>query len=280
MTARADILVHSGDSIDFLGDSITAQGAVHPSGYINLVITGLAANGIKATAIPEGISGQTSKDMLARFVRDVVDKKPTWLTISCGVNDVWHGAQGVPLDQYKINITSMVDQAQAAGIKVVLLTSTMIYEKQDGVLNQKLVDYNTWLRSLATEKNIPLADLNADMQAKVTAILAVGGPAAANRNNLTIDGVHMNPLGNEMMATGILRAMGLSPDQLTTAHNAWLDIPASTPIEATTYVTLRQYEDLTNLAVQQHMGTTDLINKMWTAEVATPNRPDAAPATK
>ena len=63
----------------------------------------------KIEVIPAGVGGNTSKDMLARLDRDVLSKKPDWMTLSCGVNDVWHGATGVPLDQYQQNITSIVE---------------------------------------------------------------------------------------------------------------------------------------------------------------------------
>ena len=106
----------------------------------------------KPQAIGAGISGHKSNDMLARLDRDVIGRKPDWVTISCGVNDVWHGATGVPLEPYKKNMTEIVDKCQAAGIKVVLLTSTMITEDAGAVFNQKLAAYNDFLRELAKEK--------------------------------------------------------------------------------------------------------------------------------
>src|SRR5512140_2318629 len=99
--------VKSGDSIAFMGDSITEGGWNNPVGYVRLIMSALESNDFKATPIPAGISGHKSNDMLARLQRDVLAKKPTWMTLSCGVNDVWHGAKGVPLDQYKQNITQI-----------------------------------------------------------------------------------------------------------------------------------------------------------------------------
>ena len=193
-----------GKKIAFLGDSITEGGAA-PNGYVTLAIRGLAANGIKATAIPAGISGHKSNDMLARLEKDVLAKKPDWMTLSCGVNDVWHGANGIPLDKYKENITQIVDKCQAAGNKVVILTSTMIGEDQPNPNNQKLIAYNDFLRALAKEKKCLLADLNAEMQA------GIAKAGADKKGNLyTGDGVHMNPLGNQMIATGVLKAFALS----------------------------------------------------------------------
>jgi lysophospholipase L1-like esterase len=218
MALAAELQVKDGQKIAFMGDSITAGGA-KPKGYVSLTIKGLEANGVKATAIPAGISGHKSNQMLARLENDVLSKKPDWMTLSCGVNDVWHGAKGVSLEDYKVNITKIVDQCQAAGVKVMILTSTMIKETQTNELNQKLVPYNEFLRTLATEKKCLLADLNADMQAAI----AKAGPDRKG-NILTGDGVHMNPAGNEMMALGVLKAFGLSEEQLQKAQKSWAEI--------------------------------------------------------
>jgi lysophospholipase L1-like esterase len=231
---RAEILVKSGDKIAFLGDSITAGGWGSPIGYVHLVIAGLEANGVKADAIPAGISGHKSNQMLARLQKDVLDKKPQWMTLSCGVNDVWHGKGGVPLDDemaktepyvsqsdiaargtYKKNITEIIDKAQAAGVKPVILTATVIQEKLDNPENAKLASYNDFLRSLAKEKKVPLADLNQMFQEEIK---------KANKPDqkvLTGDGVHMNPAGNRLMATGVLKALGLNDAELEKARVAW-----------------------------------------------------------
>ncbi len=213
--SQAEVAVKDGEKIAFMGDSITQQGA-GPGGYVRLVISGLEANGIKATAIPAGISGHKSDQMLARLEKDVLSKKPDWMTLSCGVNDVWHGAKGIPLDQYKVNITKIVDQCQAAGIKVMILTSTMIGEDAPNPNNQKLAPYNAFLIELAKEKKCALADLNAAMQAELTA-------AGADRKDkmLTRDGVHMNPAGNMMMASGVLKGFGLDEKQIKKAADSW-----------------------------------------------------------
>ena len=215
MTAMADIAVKNGEKIAFLGDSITQAGA-RPNGYVRLTIRGLESAGVKASAIPAGISGHKSNQMLARLERDVLSKSPNWMTLSCGVNDVWHGKRGVNLADYKVNITKIVDRCQDAGIKVVLLTSTMIGEDKDNANNKKLSTYNDFLKELATEKKCLLADLNAGMQSIIEA-----SNDKKNGKLLTSDGVHMNADGNKMMATGVLEALGLNPEQIKAAQAAW-----------------------------------------------------------
>lgn len=216
----AGIPIKSGEKVAFMGDSITQGGQNNHTGYVQLIARGLAANDVKIEVIGAGISGHKSNDMLARLENDVLSKQPQWMTLSCGVNDVWHGERGVALPDYQKNITAIVDKAQAAGIKVVILTSTMIHENPETPENKKLAAYNDFLRKLAKEKKCLLADLNADMQAAI-AEAAKTQPKPANGNYLTSDGVHMAPAGDRMMATGVLKALGLSKQELEKAMKAW-----------------------------------------------------------
>ena len=251
-------LVKSGETIAFLGDSITQGGAGHPGGYVQRVISGLEANDIKAKMIGAGIGGHKSNQMLERLERDVLSKKPEWMTLSCGVNDVWHGANGVPLDAYEKNITEIVDKTQAVGIKVMILTSTMIGEEAQTDNNKKLAEYNAFLRKLATEKKCLLADLNADMQAAIKP--AAAGGKQVDRQ-LTSDGVHMGPLGDRLMAQGILKAFGLSEAQLTKANEKWLDAPGTAGIHVNANMTLRQYEKLSVLAHSRGLSVEQLVQE-------------------
>jgi lysophospholipase L1-like esterase len=247
--SAAEILVKSGEKIAFLGDSITQGGWNQPSGYVRLVMEGLKANGVEAEAVPAGISGHKSDQMLARLEKDVLSKKPQWMTLSCGVNDVWHNAKGVPLDEamaadgtydanvsqrgtYKKNITEIIDRATAAGVRPVILTATVIKENLENNENRKLAPFNDFLRALAKEKQIPLADLNAMFQ---EAIKAANKPGT---NVYTGDGVHMNAKGNQLMAVGVLRAFGLNPEQIAKAEAAW------TPLQEAADKAARERADL------------------------------------
>lgn len=212
---RGDILVKTGEKIAFLGDSITESGWSSPNGYVKLVIAGLKANDVNIEAVPAGISGHKSNQMLERLEHDVLSKKPQWMTLSCGVNDVWHGKNGVPLELYKENITKILELASAADVRVVILTATVIQEQLDSPQNQQLAGYNEFLRALAHEHHLPLADLNALFHERIKAANLPGGKV------LTTDGVHMNDAGNRLMARGVLRAFGLDDAQLAKAEAAW-----------------------------------------------------------
>jgi lysophospholipase L1-like esterase len=229
-----------GQKLAFLGDSITQFGFQNASGYVNLVALALKDNGHEVVVVPAGVSGNTSRDMLARLKRDVLDKKPDWMTLSCGVNDVWHGATGVDFPTYQKNITSIVDQCTAAGIKVVILTATMIQEDPGNAFNQKLAPYNDFLRSLAKERHLPLADLNAAMQAELAQRKAAN-PKGGATSHLTVDGVHMNGYGNQMMATGILKAFGLTDAQIAAEVPKWSDLPGGFIVDIKVPVSINDY---------------------------------------
>jgi lysophospholipase L1-like esterase len=137
----------------------------------------------------------------------------------------------VGLEEYKKNITAIIDKAQAANIKVMVLTSTMIGEDPERELNKNLIPYNAFLREIAKEKKCLLADLDQDMQEALKKIPDAAGKARMFgehnykrniKNKLTTDGCHMNTLGNAMMAKGILRAFGLSEEKIAAAKKSWL----------------------------------------------------------
>jgi len=241
--AASSIPVQTGQKMAFLGDSITAAGA-RPGGYCRLVLDCLKREGIEATGVFAGISGHKSNQMLARLEKDVLSKKPDWMTLSCGVNDVWHGARGVKLEDYKKNITAIVDQAQAAGVKVMMLTATMIKEDQGNSLNQQLLPYNAFLKELAKTKGCLLADLNTDMQEALKEF----PEDAPKGKQLTSDGVHMNFLGNIMMAEGVLKAFGVPGAKLVAHVKEWKKQPGTGRVRLTVELSRLEYEQIQSKA--------------------------------
>ena len=62
-----------------------------------------------------GIGGNTSRDLLQRFDRDVVSLKPDWVSICIGINDVWRqfDSPAIPDEQvspeeYRFNVEKMI----------------------------------------------------------------------------------------------------------------------------------------------------------------------------
>ena len=203
-----------------LGDSITEQGG-QPGGYVNLLQQYLTTlyPGQSIQVYNAGISGHKATDMQARFQRDVLSKNPDLVTISVGVNDVWHGFYdnhpagdgplGVPLNVYRNKVVQMVEAAKASKAKVVLISPTLIHENLAGPENAKLETYVAEMRAIARETGSGFVDLNAAFKELIRAYQKRAGRTS---NLLTTDGVHMNAAGNRVMAYGILRGLGV-PDK-------------------------------------------------------------------
>ena len=111
--APKEFMLKQGDLIVAMGDSITEGG-----GYLKQADQVLAAQypDLKLQKIKNaGVSGQKAEDMVKRFEKDVVAKKPAVVTISVGINDVWHRVNKPHdpkvLEAYKENVTKMVDMA-------------------------------------------------------------------------------------------------------------------------------------------------------------------------
>ena len=114
------------DRIVFAGDSVTDAGSTNPvgdgpnqlgNGYVHIV------HALLASCYPEltvrvtnsGISGNTSRMLLERFQRDVVDLAPQWVSICIGINDVWRQfdlpaarEQHVLPEEYRSNVEQMI----------------------------------------------------------------------------------------------------------------------------------------------------------------------------
>lgn len=200
-----------------LGDSITQFGD-GPTGYVGL-LRGYLTKVYPPNAIEvvnAGVSGNTSNDELSRLDRDVIQKKPDLVTISVGVNDVWHGfdnthpsgggPNGVPLDLYKTNVQKMVTAAQKTGCVVVILAPTVIMEDLNDPRNLVLADYVSALKDIARRHKCLFVDLQTPFQTYLDLARTTGNTDKL----LTVDGVHMNDWGNRFMAATILTSL-LSP---------------------------------------------------------------------
>jgi len=203
-----------------LGDSITEA----PDGYVAVMQNLLAA------AYPErnirlvnaGVSGNRAPEMLVRLQADVVERRPDWVSIHVGINDIWHGftdfesgrvlpagdgPRGVPLEAYAAQVEQMVARLrEATDARIVLLTPTVIGEDVENaasVTNVKLDRYASAMTEIAERHGTFLVPLREEFK---RAILA--GRAANQAYCLTTDGVHLNAVGNFVMALGVLYTLG------------------------------------------------------------------------
>ncbi|MEK0445034.1 MAG: hypothetical protein RLZZ399_355 [Verrucomicrobiota bacterium] len=224
------LLLRSGQSLAFLGDSITDFGDDMPAGYCRLVIDALRQFGVDVTPVYAGHGGDRSIDMLRRLDQDVLSRRPDWMTLSCGVNDAWlsawkrHGQpeKVIPVEQFASHVTAIVERCTSAGTRVILLTPTLIGEDPGSDDNRNLAFYAQWLRDFAKAHGLPLVDLHSAMQAGLSYEPL---PGKELRYKFTYDGVHLAPRGHRMVARAILRALGMGASEIDSQYDRWMDLP-------------------------------------------------------
>lgn len=213
-TQPAPLKIKPGQQIVAMGDSITQAG-----GYLR-VMDAVFAQQYPDLKIPmiinTGISGQKAEDMVKRFQKDVIARKPDIVTISVGINDVWHRidqpADPQVLEQYRRNVERMVRMARDAGARVLVLSPTVIEEDAESEGNRRLRPYIQAGRKVAQELNAEYVDLHELFIRVIEKRGRENDPDGRAAERLTTDGVHMTALGDTLMAVGVLRALGV-PDE-------------------------------------------------------------------
>jgi acyl-CoA thioesterase-1 len=104
------------------GDSLTAGfGTDIGQSYPDALQRLLDADGYHYHVVNAGISGNTTKDGLDR-IHLVLARHPQLVVVEFGGND---GLRGLPLEQTQANLSSIIDQLQKSGAKVVLAGITL-----------------------------------------------------------------------------------------------------------------------------------------------------------
>ncbi len=212
--------IKNGESVAFLGDSIMKH-AHGETGYVRICEAAFKTNGLDVAVVPAGDWGASHLAM-ERFEKVVLPEKPTHLVVGFGINDVNDGARGVKLPQYKENISKIVERAQAASMKVILLTPTMFYENVKHPHNNTLAPYVEYLRELAKEKGCVLVDVNVAQQEFEKEFRE---KKEGKGYYWTEDGIHLDIVGHLTVARLILKdGFGFTDAELAKSDEAYKNI--------------------------------------------------------
>ena len=181
----------------FMGDSITDNwgraantGAFFPDEpYVN-----------------RGIGGQTTPQMLIRFQQDVVHLTPAVVVINAGTNDIAGNTGPSTPEMIEDNLTSMVQIAQANGIRVVLASITPVYDYpwRPGIFpTEKIRAVNQWMQTFCAVHNCTYLDYYTSMADEHGAMLP----------GYSSDGVHPVAKGYAVMAALAEKAIAQAESQ-------------------------------------------------------------------
>ena len=196
----------------YFGDSIT-EAAVNPHGFITIDDSLLNPPGSTDYELTgAGISGNKVYDLYFRMEEDVIIKSPDIVVIWVGVNDVWHkksSGTGTDADKFEKFYLAMVRKFKAAHIKIIVCTPATIGEKWDNT-NEQDGDMNKYadiIRGIAASQKLTLVDLRAAFLNNGKA----NNPHNLDRGILTADGVHLNEVGNKLVAKLMAEAIRSVP---------------------------------------------------------------------
>ncbi|MCP4995726.1 MAG: arylesterase [Gammaproteobacteria bacterium] len=133
-----------------LGDSLSAgYGIDRDAGWVNLLQNRLNEQNYSHRVINASISGDTTANGLARLPLALERFSPSIIIIELGGND---GLRGLRLDQSRHNLSQMIDLAQAADCRVLLL-GMMLPPNFGRSDTQKFLQI---YQDLAAERSLPL----------------------------------------------------------------------------------------------------------------------------
>ena len=166
------------DRIVFAGDSVTDMGSVNPVGeglfdnlgrsYVRIIENFLAAlyPEIRIRVTNSGISGNTSRDLLERWERDVRSLNPQWVSILIGINDVWRqfdspamADQMVPPEEYRENVRRMILTEKDHVKGIFLMTPYYVEPNKNDFMRARMDEYGDICKELANEYGCILVDL-------------------------------------------------------------------------------------------------------------------------
>ncbi|WP_227740348.1 SGNH/GDSL hydrolase family protein [Salegentibacter sp. BLCTC] len=177
----------------FMGNSIT-------EGWVNAQPDFFSENNY----LGRGIGGQTTPQMLIRFMPDVVKLKPKAVVILAGTNDIAGNTGFSSVEMITNNIEAMAQLGKANNIKVILTSILPVYDYpwRPGLQPvKKIAEINSWMKKYAAENQHTYLDLFSVLKDEKE-----GLPKKYSK-----DGVHPNLAGYKLMAPltkkAILEAM-------------------------------------------------------------------------
>lgn len=208
------MLFENGDRLIFAGDSVTDMGhegngeglfEAVGRGYVRVVENLLEACYPQLTLriTNAGVSGNTSRDLLARFDRDVVSRDPQWVSICIGINDVWRQfdtpaitEDAVLPEEYERNVEQMIVSVKDRVKGIFLLTPYYMEPNRDDRMRARMDEYGAICCRLAEKHGCCLVD----MQAMYDRFFRY-----RHSSRIAWDRVHPNQMGATLMAREFLK---------------------------------------------------------------------------
>jgi lysophospholipase L1-like esterase len=196
------------------GDSITEAGHQKPDDrWPELVRRTLQKHfaGIDIKVVNSGVGGNTSREGLARFDRDVLPHHPQFVLFEFGNDQTSEPARYVPVPEFRKNLDLIMTRvARECGAIAIPMTfppiidlwtphsHTPFYVQQGGPDKSQNL-YREATRQLALDRACLLVDIDSTLRKDIEQ----QGPGSC----ILPDGVHLTAHGNELVAAAVLNVL-------------------------------------------------------------------------
>jgi lysophospholipase L1-like esterase len=202
---RRGLKIAAKSKLVMIGDSITDTGRARPvgegrgeaigKGYVMMVEALLGA------VYPEqwirivnmGISGNTVRDLKARWQTDVTDLAPDWVSVMIGANDVWRQFDSprqtekhVLVDEYEKTLDELCETTLRSAKGMMLITPYYLEPNRADAMRAAMDRYGAAVKRVALARKTLFVD------------------------SLQWDRVHLDHVGSMVLARAIVNALGFS----------------------------------------------------------------------
>ncbi len=181
-----------------IGDSLTyGYGVLSEACWVDLM-----KMHFDIEVINEGVNGDTTSGILSRYYSDVIEKKPDYVIIMAGTNDI---LMNYPLKLVKENIILLIKEAKENSIIPIIALQPPIIAELAASYWDQTVNYETEARTLAAYINwlkVYSQDNNIDFVNFYDLFIN-----EINVNSLYSDGIHPNADGHKLMFDAVFELL-------------------------------------------------------------------------
>ncbi|MBI3882331.1 MAG: hypothetical protein HY301_20020 [Verrucomicrobia bacterium] len=208
--ARAEFALRDGDTVVFLGDSITAARR-YDRVIENYTLLRFPQRRVQFHNAGKG--GDTMAGGLARLERDVFARGATVAVVTFGVNDIGWGmhADAEHKQRYLDSVRGLVAECKKRKVRVFICSAPVTAEdpeKSEESFLQKMCDEGLALARAAGAETIDVQRAMRAVQRRVRDLNQNVKDTAKKDSLHVADGIHLSDLGQLAMAVAILKGLG------------------------------------------------------------------------
>ena len=212
------MLFEKGQTVLFIGDSISDYERARPVGeglfnawgrsYVADVgaLLGCMYPELGLRIVNMGISGNQVRDLEARWETDVMERKPDWVSVLIGINDVWRQFDcpympetHVLPEEFEATYARLIERTLPRVKGMILMTPYFMEPNRLDPMRARMDEYGAIVRRLAERYGLCFVDL----QAAWDALFVHMHPC-----NIAWDRIHPNQTGCMYIAKQFLGAVG------------------------------------------------------------------------